>query len=108
MPNPRPDRGLRAGRLYARAAALSLAVAVTAACQSTSVPGLNIRARPSTASPIIGSIAEAGAPVGVACSVRGAPVRGNTVWYRITTPRRGYVTSYYIRTTEKAPAVRPC
>lgn len=97
-----------AARRGARLAALCVAITVTAACQATSVPGLNIRARATTTSPVIGSISEAGTRVGVICSVRGASILGNDLWYRISTPRRGYVASYYIRADKNTPTVPSC
>jgi hypothetical protein len=78
------------------------------ACQATSVPGLNIRARPTTASPILGNIARADTPVRIICSTRGASVYGNDLWYRISSPRSGYVTSYYIRATGRTSTIPPC
>jgi hypothetical protein len=95
----------RRARLLTALAALLLCTA----CQATSAPGLNIRARPTTASPVVANIARADTPVRVVCSTRGTDVNGNDIWYRISNPRSGYVTSYYIRASgHTTDTARPC
>lgn len=77
--------------------ALVLALACTAACQSTTVPGLNVRAGPSTSSKIVARMSSAGTAVAIDCYTRGQSIYGQTIWYRITQPHKGYVTAYYVR-----------
>jgi hypothetical protein len=72
------------------------------------VPGLNIRARPTTASPVIATIDRSGTPVRIVCFTHGANVYGNDHWYRISSPRAGYVTSYYIRVNGRTATAPPC
>jgi len=77
--------------------AVVLALACTAACQSTTVPGLNVRAGPSTSSKIVARMSSAGTAVAIDCYTRGQSIYGQTIWYRITQPHKGYVTAYYVR-----------
>ena len=77
--------------------AVVLALACTAACQSTTVPGLNVRAGPSTSSKIVARMSSAGTTVSIDCYTRGQSIYGQTIWYRITQPHKGYVTAYYVR-----------
>ena len=67
------------------------------ACQSTTVAGLNVRAGPSTSSKIVARMSSAGTAVSIDCYTRGQSINGQTMWYRITAPHRGYVTAYYVR-----------
>jgi hypothetical protein len=116
---PGPRRGVldelrsRAGawsRVAARACrsrrlvAVMLAVVFTSACHSTAVNGLNVRAEPTTASPVIDNMTLAGTSVMVDCFVHGQAIHGNTVWYRITEPRTGYVSGYYVRSDDNDTA----
>ena len=73
------------------------AVALVAACSRTSIPGLAVRAEPTTGAPVVATIPESGTPVRVRCWVRGDAVSGDRVWYRIASPHEGWVTNYYIR-----------
>jgi uncharacterized protein YraI len=82
--------------------ALVLALACTAACQSTTVSGLNVRAGPSTSSKIVARMSGAGTAVYIDCYTRGQSIYGQTIWYRITQPHKGYVTAYYVRTDSGA------
>ncbi len=75
-----------------------LAIVCTSACQATTVSGLNIRALPTTASRVVGTLGTSGTAVSIDCVVRGEAVHGDTTWYRISQPRTGYVTGYYVRT----------
>lgn len=69
------------------------------ACQRTTIDGLNVRAAPTTASAVVGSVAEVETRVEIECWTRGEPVRGDDVWFRIGAPYVGYVTNYYVQTT---------
>ena len=91
-------RGVRSPQLVA----VVLALACTAACQSTTVPGLNVRAGPSTSSKIVARMSSAGTAVYIDCYTRGQSIYGQTIWYRITQPHKGYVTAYYVRTDSGA------
>ncbi len=83
------------------------AAALTTACQTTSIPGLHVRAQPSTASPVVATVERSGTYVRIDCFVRGEPVNGDTVWYRISSPHDGYVTNYYVRTNGNILATKP-
>ena len=91
-----------------RVAALLLAVVFVSACQSTMVDGLRIRAQPTTASAIMGSMGIAGASVIPDCFIRGEAVHGNTTWYRISEPRSGYVSGYYVSADDSQTATHYC
>lgn len=82
----------------ARIAAALLAVVCSSACDATTVSGLNIRAAPTTASPVVDRMSSAGSSVRIDCVTHGEAVHGQTTWYHITQPRVGYVSAYYIRT----------
>lgn len=86
-------------RSTARITGITVACMLTVACQSTSIPGLNVREQPTTSSPVVASIDDTGTRVDITCYIHGEPVHGDTVWYRIDSPHRGYVTNYYVRTT---------
>lgn len=88
--------------------AVILALAFTAACQSTTVAGLNVRAGPSTSSKIVARMSSAGTAVSIDCYTRGQSIYGQTIWYRITAPHEGYVTAYYVRDSGAADAKRAC
>ncbi len=92
-----PQRG-RAPQLVA----IILAAACVSACQSTTVPGLNVRAGPSTSSKIVAKMNSAGSAVYIECYTRGQSIYGQTIWYRISQPHKGYVTAYYVRTDSGA------
>ncbi len=81
----------------------------TAACQSTTVPVLNVRARPTTGSAVVGKLSGTGTALTIDCFTRGQAIHGQTLWYRITQPRVGYVTAYYVRTDSSVRAnMRAC
>jgi hypothetical protein len=81
-----------------RLVAALLALVCSSACESTTVPGLNVRAAPTTASPIIGRLATAGTAVAIECFTHGQAIHGQSIWYRISAPHKGYVTAYYVHT----------
>jgi uncharacterized protein YraI len=86
-----------------------LALACTAACHSTTAAGLNVRAGPSTSSKIVARMSGAGTAVYIDCYTRGQSIYGQTIWYRITAPHKGYVTAYYVRADSGAAgAKRAC
>lgn len=94
---------LRSSTADARRPAGRVLVAVgvclaTAACDTTSIAGLNVRAQPTTAGAVVATIDRADTHVGIDCFVYGEPVHGDPVWYRINRPHSGYVTNYYVDT----------
>jgi uncharacterized protein YraI len=83
-----------------RRASLGLPLAaigmLLAGCAQTSIPRLSVRSGPGRGYQVVASIPDSGTAVAVTCWLRGAPVHGDRVWYRIESPRSGYVTNYYI------------
>lgn len=73
--------------------------AAVVACEQTSIDGLNVRTEPTTDAAVVASITEVDTPVVIECYTRGAPVHGDPVWYRISSPYEGYVTNYYVSTS---------
>jgi hypothetical protein len=63
---------------------------------ATLVAGVAVRAKPQVTAQLEGRIKTSGTKVTVQCYARGSRVAGNSVWYRLATPVRGYVTSYYL------------
>ena len=93
-----PDEAERGARRKApQLVAIMVAAMCVSACQSTTVPGLNVRAGPSTSSAIVGRMSTAGTAVSIDCYTRGQSIYGQTMWYRIAAPHRGYVTAYYVQ-----------
>lgn len=76
-----------------------VAVMLLSACATTSIPGLAVRAEPSTGAALVANIPKSGTSVRVQCWSRGEAVYGDPVWYRIAAPQEGWVTNYYIRST---------
>ena len=106
MSRPRPsqaeppdeaERGPRRTGRSPQLVAIMVAALCVSACQSTTVAGLNVRAGPSTSSKIVARMSTAGTAVSIDCYTRGQSINGQTMWYRITAPHRGYVTAYYVR-----------
>ncbi|MFJ4923716.1 SH3 domain-containing protein [Streptomyces sp. NPDC088725] len=56
---------------------------------------LNIRERPNTHSPVLGSL-RPHTIVTLACKVRGEDVEGNDLWYRLDGGWTGYVSARYV------------
>jgi uncharacterized protein YraI len=67
-----------------------------AGCAQTSIPRLSVRSGPGPHYPVVARIPDSETAVAVTCWLRGAPVHGDRVWYRIESPQTGYVTNYYI------------
>ena len=97
-PEPAPRRTGRSPQLVA----IVVAALCVSACQSTTVAGLNVRAGPSTSSKIVAKMNSAGSAVYIDCYTRGQSIYGQTIWYRISQPHKGYVTAYYVRTDSGA------
>ena len=93
-PDERPSR--RTSR-SPQLVAIMLATVCVSACQETTVSGLNVRAAPTTASAVVANMNRAGTAVAIDCYTRGQSIYGQTIWYRITQPHKGYVTAYYVR-----------
>lgn len=98
------ERTSRGARRSPRLVVALLIVVCTSACESSTVAGLNVRAAPTTASHIVGKLPSAGTSVHVECFTRGQAIHGQTMWYRISQPRRGYVTAYYVRADSNTTA----
>ncbi len=84
--------------LSGRLPAIVVICLATAACDTTSIAGLNVRAEPTTDSAVVASIDRVDTHIGIDCFVYGEPVHGDPVWYRIDRPHSGYVTNYYVDT----------
>ena len=107
----RPAAAARPHRAAARhqAAALHQAERTRAVTLTTLVHRLAVRNRPTSASRLAGRIKNRGARVTVSCYTKGARVAGNPIWYQVSKPLRGYVTSYYINShNDPATGVNPC
>jgi hypothetical protein len=63
---------------------------------ATLVAGVAVRAKPDVTAQLKGRIKTGGTKVTVQCYAHGSRVAGNPVWYRLASPLRGYVTSYYL------------
>jgi hypothetical protein len=63
---------------------------------TTLVGGVAVRGKPSLTAGVTGRIRKSGTRVTIACYARGARIAGNPIWYRLSSPVRGYVTSYYM------------
>ena len=96
-PSDEAERGWRRTVRSPQLVVIMVAALCVSACQSTTVSGLNVRAGPSTSSKIVGRMSTAGTAVSIDCYTRGQSINGQTMWYRITAPHRGYVTAYYVR-----------
>ena len=95
-PPDEAERGTRRRRSPQLVAIMVAAVCVSA-CQSTTAPGLNVRAAPSTSSKIVGRMSTAGTAVSIDCYTHGQSIYGQTMWYRLAAPHHGYVTAYYVQ-----------
>lgn len=85
-----------------------LLVGLVAGCARTSIPGVAVRAEPTTDASLVANIPQSGTPVRVQCWRRGQPVSGDPVWYRIASPQSGWVTNYYISSTGDHANAPPC
>jgi hypothetical protein len=63
---------------------------------ATLVAGVAVRTKPQVTAHLEGRIKASGTKVKVQCYARGSRVAGNPVWYRLASPVRGFVTSYYL------------
>jgi hypothetical protein len=90
-------RGRRRRRVVLVLLGGALALVLTG-CGRTTIPGLHIHSGPSTSSRANGTLGQAGSAVDVRCWTRGEAVHGHTVWYRVSRPSAGYVTSYFVDT----------
>jgi uncharacterized protein YraI len=105
-PSDEAGPGPRAGRAPQLVAIMVAAMCVSA-CQSTTVAGLNVRAGPSTSSKIVAKLTSAGSAVSIDCYTHGQSINGQTMWYRIAAPHRGYVTAYYVQ-ADAGDVIRAC
>lgn len=63
---------------------------------TTLVAGVAVRTKPALGSRVIARIRKRGTRVTLQCYARGTRIAGNPIWYRLSRPLRGYVTSYYM------------
>ena len=71
--------------------------------------GLRVRTAPRTTATTIVRLGPAGTKVAVNCFVVGKPVFGDSVWYHIVRPARGFVAGFYLDTGhDPAAGIRPC
>lgn len=63
---------------------------------ATLVRGVAVRTRPSPSAQLTTRLRQRGTRVAVRCYTLGTRVAGNPVWYQLSSPVRGYVTSYYL------------
>ncbi len=96
--DPAPARARRPRT--AQLIVLVAAVMGVSACQSTTITGLNVRAAPTTASPVLATLGDSGTAVTITCFVHGQAVHEDPIWYYITRPETGFVSNYYIRTDQ--------
>jgi hypothetical protein len=101
------ERGPRRTGRAPQLVAIMLAAACVSACQSTTVAGLNVRAAPSTSSKVVARMSSAGSAVSIDCYTHGQSIYGQTMWYRIAAPHRGYVTAYYVQ-ADAGDVIRAC
>jgi Bacterial SH3 domain len=64
----------------------------------TKVTGLAVRKAATAKSRRLGVLGTAGSRVTVRCFALGQAIAGDTVWYRITKPKTGYVAGFYLNT----------
>jgi hypothetical protein len=62
----------------------------------TLVANVRVRTGPDLSARVTGHIKRRGTMVRIACYSDGSLLAGNPVWYRLSSPVRGYVTSYYM------------
>jgi hypothetical protein len=62
----------------------------------TLVGQIRVHTQPAIAAKVTGTIRRSGTRVTISCYSRGDRVAGNPVWYRLSRPLQGFVTSYYI------------
>jgi uncharacterized protein YraI len=83
-------------RLCVRALAGLATLAALTACNATTAAGLHVRSAPNASSASVTTVAASGSAVTVTCYVSGQSVHGNRTWYRVSYPRTGYVSGYYV------------
>jgi hypothetical protein len=62
----------------------------------TLVARIRVHTAPATKAKVTGTITRSGTRVTVSCFSRGDRVAGNPVWYQLSRPVKGFVTSYYL------------
>jgi hypothetical protein len=70
--------------------------AATTVTLHTLVARIRVHNAPATRAKVTGTITRSGTRVTVSCYSRGDRVAGNPVWYQISRPVKGFVTSYYM------------
>ena len=64
----------------------------------TVVSGLHVRSRATTDAPILAVLRAVGTRVTVSCYRRGQDISGDPIWYRLVSPRTGYVAGINLNT----------
>ncbi len=62
----------------------------------TLVARIRVHSEPAIGAKVTGTIRRPGTRVTISCYSRGARVAGNPVWYHLSRPVKGFVTSYYM------------
>jgi hypothetical protein len=62
----------------------------------TLVGRIRVHSAPASAAKVTGTITRSGTRVTISCYSRGNRVAGNPVWYHLSRPVKGFVTSYYM------------
>jgi hypothetical protein len=63
----------------------------------TKVAKLRVRTLPSTDSKVVKVLGAAGTKVTVDCYARGQAIGGDSIWYHIVAPAKGFVAAYYVK-----------
>jgi hypothetical protein len=89
-PHHRPGHRLASHHAVHRAARQWLPVTL-----STLVSGIAVHSRPTMSSGVTGMISRRGTRVTIDCYVTGSRIAGNPVWYHLSDPVAGFLTSYF-------------
>jgi hypothetical protein len=81
---------------------------------ATLVAGIAVHSKPTMSSGVTGRISRRGTRVTIDCYVTGSRIAGNPVWYRLSDPVAGFLTSYFadshydpVAGVRRCPKVRP-
>jgi hypothetical protein len=88
--------GPAAAGLPAAAAHSARPAAARAVVLRTLVARVHVRSGPKVSFRVKATIRRRGTAVTVSCYVDGTRIAGNPIWYRLSRPVKGYVTSYYM------------
>jgi hypothetical protein len=75
----------------------------------TLVHGLHVRTGPHTSAAVVAVLGAAGTKVAVNCYAIGGSVFGDSVWYHLVAPHRGFAAGFYLDTgRDPAAGIRRC